>query len=353
MAYNHHPQAPFWDFVRSFDQNGAGVVHSPPGHPAGHPPPPPSEPGFPFGGWGEPSNIGGPGFGDFHGHGRGGFGVPGLNGRRHLGRHGRREHEHERERERPQSRSRTPSPGSEHSAPEGKPREGESAEYPPGPPRYGRHGRAGHRGPRGRGCHGQSGRRGPPPPPPFGGPGGMGGFDLSPLFSTLNTHPISQQPWAQMLGQYAQQAGLGLDSNPRSGPDNIDVDNENTFTPPLDIFSTPSAYILHLALPGAKKQDVGVNWDTEAGSLHIAGVVYRPGSNDFLKTLRTGERKVGVFERAVKLPPAGWEGRVEDGEVDGEVDGEGISAKLEDGVLVVTVPKVEREWTEIKSVDIE
>lgn len=81
--------------------------------------------------------------------------------------------------------------------------------------------------------------------------------------------------------------------------------------------------------------------------LHLAGVVYRHGDEAFLKTLSQGERKVGVFERTVKLPPAGGNEEKE------EVDGEAITAKLEDGVLVVTVPKMEREWTEVKRVDIE
>ncbi|KAK2626120.1 hypothetical protein QTJ16_004382 [Diplocarpon rosae] len=354
MAYRNHLQVPFWDFVRSLDQNGAGIDHSSPGHPAGHPPPSPSGPGFPlaFDSWAEPGNFSGPGFGHFHGHGRGGFGGPGFKDRGHRGRHCRRErahaHEHEHEHEPSRSRSRTASPGGEHSAPEAESREGGPTDYPHGPRRHGKHGRGGHRGPRGRGYHGHGGRRGPGPA--FGGPGGMGGFDLRNLFSALNAHPVGQQPWARMLHQYAQQAGFGSDSSPRSGLENTDADNENTFTPPLDIFSTSSAYILHLALPGAKKEDVDVNWDVDAGSLHIAGVVYRPGDEDFLKTLRCGERKVGSFERAVKLPPAaGLDGEKEDG----EVDAEGISAKLQDGILVVTVPKVEREWTEIKRVDIE
>ncbi|KAG9245829.1 HSP20-like chaperone [Calycina marina] len=119
---------------------------------------------------------------------------------------------------------------------------------------------------------------------------------------------------------------------------------DNVFTPPVDIFSTPPAYILHAALPGAKKEDVGVNWDAEKGVLNLAGVVYRQGEEEFLKTLSKCERKVGVFERTIKLPPgeAGKE----------EVDGGMITAKLEDGVLVVTVPRIEKEWTEVKRVEI-
>lgn len=125
-----------------------------------------------------------------------------------------------------------------------------------------------------------------------------------------------------------------------------DVDSENSFTPPIDTFTTEKEYILHVALPGAKKEDVGVNWDADKGVLNIAGVVYRQGNEEFLKTLTKAERKVGMFERTVKLPPPGNNQEKE------EVDGDAITAKLEDGILIVTVPKVEREWTEIKKVDI-
>jgi HSP20 family protein len=103
--------------------------------------------------------------------------------------------------------------------------------------------------------------------------------------------------------------------------------------------------VLHVALPGAKKEDVGVNFDSDKGELNVAGVVYRHGDEEFLKTLSQSERKVGVFERTVKLPPVGEEKE--------EVDGDAITAKMEDGVLIVTVPKVEKEWTEVKKVDIE
>ena len=80
--------------------------------------------------------------------------------------------------------------------------------------------------------------------------------------------------------------------------------------------------------------------------LNIAGVVYRPGDEEFLSTLASSERRVGMFERNVTLPPEGSTQR-------DEVDGLAISAKMEDGVLVIAVPKLEKEWTEIHKVDIE
>ncbi|PQE29155.1 Heat shock 16 protein [Rutstroemia sp. NJR-2017a BBW] len=145
------------------------------------------------------------------------------------------------------------------------------------------------------------------------------------------------------------QNGFGAPDAQRSGETLVpeDADMENSFVPPIDVFTTENAYVLHVALPGAKKEDVGVHWDAEKGTLTMAGVVYRQGDEKFLESLTKKERKVGAFERTMKLPL-----NAEDKD---EIDGDNITAKLEDGVLVVTVPKVEKEesWTEIKRVEIE
>lgn len=116
------------------------------------------------------------------------------------------------------------------------------------------------------------------------------------------------------------------------------------FQPPVDVFSTPAAYHIHVSLPGAKKEDVGLNYDADKSELSIAGVIYRPGDEEFLKTLSMGERKVGVFDRKVRLGnerhPA-------------EVDVDAITAKLEDGVLRIELPRVEKDYINVKKVDIE
>lgn len=122
-----------------------------------------------------------------------------------------------------------------------------------------------------------------------------------------------------------------------------DTKNED-FKPEVDIFDTETAYVVHASLPGAKKEDVGVSWDAERSELSIAGVIYRPGDEEMLKTLALDERKIGPFERKVRLGsranPA-------------QVDVDGISAKMEDGVLRVDVPKLDSGYVEIKKVDIE
>lgn len=125
--------------------------------------------------------------------------------------------------------------------------------------------------------------------------------------------------------------------------DQANKDNED-FTPEVDIFVTPSAYVIHVSLPGAKNEDVGVHYNPEKSELCIAGVIYRPGDEELLKTLDMGERKVGPFERKIRLGsranPA-------------VVDIEGITAKLEDGVLRVEVPKMDEGFVEVKKVDVE
>lgn len=169
----------------------------------------------------------------------------------------------------------------------------------------------------------------------FGGHGGPGGFPFG-------------GPQAFDLGSIAQffQQHLGVDpQSAAEGKESKDSrDSAKDFTPSADVFDTEDAYVIHVAIPGAKKEDVGVNWDADKSELSVAGVVYRPGDEDFLKTLAMGERKVGVFERKVRLgsraSPA-------------QVDTESITAKMEDGILMVTIPKLDREYVEIKKVDIE
>jgi HSP20 family protein len=160
--------------------------------------------------------------------------------------------------------------------------------------------------------------------------------------NSLASHPI-----AEALRNAAR--GADAPSDPNTAPaegETRGADESDSFSPAIDTFSTPTEYVLHIALPGARKEDVGVNWDAEKGELNIAGVVYRAGDEEFIASLKTGERRVGVFERSVKLPLESDE-KV-------EVDGEEISAKLEDGVLVVRVGKVVKEeaWTDLKRVEV-
>ncbi|KAI1843370.1 hypothetical protein JX266_010367 [Neoarthrinium moseri] len=357
--HNNHGQMPFWDFVQSFDPNhshraGAGVDHAQAGPSFGS--------GFPFGsgsfnpwehpGWAGP--WGGPWtegpWGGRRGRGRG----------RHDRHHHRGGPESDREEESddrefdmadtPETMREDgppgpppPHPPADAPHPPPHPPHPSHPSHPPHPPHpphpFGphQHGHHRHGGPGGAfrrggrcGRGGARGRHGPPPP--YNGP-----FDFRPLMDVLAAHPL-----AQGLREFAEQARAG--GQEASGDEA--GEQADTFVPPVDVFSTEKAYVLHVSLPGAVKEDVGVNWDAEKSLLNVAGVVYRPGNEEFLQSLTSSERKVGMFERSIKLPPAGSDEKE-------EVDAFSITAKMENGILIVTVPKAEKEWTEVHKIDVD
>jgi len=119
---------------------------------------------------------------------------------------------------------------------------------------------------------------------------------------------------------------------------------QDDWKPEADVFDTESSFVVHISLPGAHKEDVGVTWDAEKSELTVSGVVHRPGDEAFLKSLALDERKVGAFERKVRLGTRA---------VPAHVDVEGITAKLDNGILIVDVPKLNGEFVEVKKVDIE
>ncbi|KAF2641969.1 hypothetical protein P280DRAFT_468453, partial [Massarina eburnea CBS 473.64] len=358
--------APFWDFVANLEQEGTNHPffnqwsqnrnentesgdegrhghHGRAGH--HHPPPPP-----PFGpwGWGFPFG-GGRGF-PF----RGPPPPPGPVGPHGPHHHGEddedrdfekdfekelnKEFDEDNEKNEKEDNDNGEGPSGSGSDTEGCCRRRERGERRRGPcgSRRGRHGHGHGPGPRG------WGGPGPRHGPPHHGPGGPHG------------HGHGHGPGHGRRGGWG-----GWGRGGRGGPSNNPLafvaslfdpeaatkPNENEdFSPEADIFDTPTSFIIHVSLPGAKKEDVGVNWDVEKSELSIAGVIYRPGDEKLLEQLAMSERKVGAFERKVRLgtraSPA-------------SVDADQISAKLEDGVLRVEVPKLgESGFVEIRKVDI-
>ncbi|KAF4304806.1 Heat shock protein Hsp20 [Botryosphaeria dothidea] len=204
-----------------------------------------------------------------------------------------------------------PAPGSNPEDP-AQPQEGEPRHDGPPHPHHHRRGHCGRRGGR-PGSFGRGGAWGRGPFP-MGGPFGFPG-----------------------MAEAFQKAIFGDNNEEKEA-------GQEDFQPEADVFDTESAYVIHVSLPGAKKEDVGVSWDAEKSELSIAGVIHRPGDEDFLKTLAMDERKVGAFERKIRLGSRANPAQVDD---------DSISAKLEDGILRVDVPKLDKDYVEIKKVDIE
>lgn len=130
-------------------------------------------------------------------------------------------------------------------------------------------------------------------------------------------------------------------------PTNEPTDNNVDFTPSVDMFDTPTSYIVHVSLPGAKKEDLSIDYDTDESVLRLAGVVYRPGlDEDLHRALVMEERNhdVGVFEREIRLGSR---------QAPASVLADEIAAKLEDGILKMTIPKIEKPEPAPKKVTVE
>ncbi|KAJ9271242.1 hypothetical protein DTO212C5_2592 [Paecilomyces variotii] len=112
------------------------------------------------------------------------------------------------------------------------------------------------------------------------------------------------------------------------------LNQEIDFIPRADVFSTANEFVVHVPLPGAKKSDISVEYDADHSSLRLKGVVHRPGITEEMKdalVLDGHAYWTGAFERKIKLgyrrEPA-------------HIDSDKITASLNDGILVVVLPKI-------------
>ena len=92
----------------------------------------------------------------------------------------------------------------------------------------------------------------------------------------------------------------------------------------LDVEESADGYTLRANLPGVKLADIKVSIHEDV--LTISGeTISEPHSEDSKWLIR--ERRAGKFSRSLRFPSI--------------VDGDSVSASLEDGVLVISLPKAE------------
>ncbi|PFH59051.1 hypothetical protein XA68_12889 [Ophiocordyceps unilateralis] len=168
---------------------------------------------------------------------------------------------------------------------------------------------------------------------------------LPTLLRNLMNSPMLQSPSRDQPTQRPNPS-----STTSAAEADADAGDMMNFTPPVDVYSTATAYIVHMSLPGARKSDVGVDWDPHRASLRVAGVLHRPGDESDLAALVSAERRVGFFDRSVPLPPLDTAAPAD---ADVAVDAAAITAKMEHGILVVVVPKLEKEKAQVRRVEIE
>ncbi|HJU72427.1 MAG TPA: Hsp20/alpha crystallin family protein [Gemmatimonadaceae bacterium] len=97
----------------------------------------------------------------------------------------------------------------------------------------------------------------------------------------------------------------------------------NNWIPPLDATESENAYVVTIDLPGIKRENIKINFDR--GVLTVTGT--REGASEQSNGDRfyVRERAMGTFTRSVRFAR--------------DVDGDKIDARLENGVLTITVHK--------------
>ncbi|KAJ7542243.1 hypothetical protein O6H91_10G097800 [Diphasiastrum complanatum] len=104
----------------------------------------------------------------------------------------------------------------------------------------------------------------------------------------------------------------------------------------VDWVETPEAHIFKADLPGLKKEEVKVQVE-DGRTLQISGERKKEEVEKTDKWHRV-ERTQGSFLRRFRLPE---NAKLEE-----------VKAKAEDGVLTVTVPKIEKPKSEVKAIEI-
>lgn len=96
-----------------------------------------------------------------------------------------------------------------------------------------------------------------------------------------------------------------------------------TWMPPLDATETESAYVVTIDLPGIKRENIKIDYDR--GVLSVTGT--REGVTEDKNNERfyVRERPLGTFSRSVRFAR--------------DVDSDKIEAKLDHGVLTITISK--------------
>ena len=90
-----------------------------------------------------------------------------------------------------------------------------------------------------------------------------------------------------------------------------------------DVEETDDAYTLDVELPGVEQDDVVI--EVNGREVTVSGEITEKERSGIM---RRRTRRVGEFQYAVTLP--------------GDIDADNVSARLDNGVLTVTVPKSQR-----------
>ena len=113
-------------------------------------------------------------------------------------------------------------------------------------------------------------------------------------------------------------------ANPPVAPDNAEPDQRLLFNPPIDIYETTDGLVLYADLPGVTSE--GLDLQVQDNRLTLFGRIQKQESD--AGTVIHGEYQEGDFLRSFILSD--------------EVDHDRISARLNNGVLRLELPRASR-----------
>ena len=97
------------------------------------------------------------------------------------------------------------------------------------------------------------------------------------------------------------------------------------WTPPVDLYETPSEYVLTAELPGLSREQIEIHAEESRITIRGARGNSKEGRDIACEQYHRVERGHGRFSRAFTLPEP--------------IDVNAIVAELKDGILTVTMPK--------------
>ncbi len=109
-----------------------------------------------------------------------------------------------------------------------------------------------------------------------------------------------------------------------------------TFSPRVDISEDSNKFYFELELPGVKKDDLKISYQESV--LTVSGEKKNSLKDQKEKELLRNERYFGTFKRIFTLPEG--------------INPDSIEAKFEDGILAITVAKVEVKSPKEKTIEV-
>ncbi|MBM0742275.1 Hsp20/alpha crystallin family protein [Phormidium sp. CLA17] len=146
---------------------------------------------------------------------------------------------------------------------------------------------------------------------------------------------IRWQPWQEVDSLRHQLDQLFDELSPANHGTSLRKNGVN-WTPAIELKSTETELVLRIELPGIEAKDMDVQVSREAVS--ISGK-YKAENQTETQKVVFSEFHYGGFKRVISLPNA--------------VQNEQVKAEFKDGILTLTLPKVEADRPKVVKVNLE